>query len=59
MPQSIFDNQISTLLRTNGIILQNDGTLTPEHESPYIPHSSAARDVNRLACKHITCIANK
>lgn len=38
-------------------IKRNSGTLNPKYESPYVPHSSSARDVNRLACKHITCIA--
>lgn len=31
MPRNLFDNQRSTLLRTNGIILRNDGTLSSEY----------------------------
>lgn len=31
MSRNLFDNQRSTLLRTNGIILWNDGTLSPEY----------------------------
>ena len=54
IPRKWFDNERSTLFRTNSIILRNDGTLSPEYSPSWKSSNLGLRIYRRNAGNNLT-----